>query len=140
MVARAPRSASGELVWNQEVVVSWSQAVVVSGGFGRRQWAKADVPAGVPWISRLLSPQKAPESSDEMRHEPPSEDEMAAWLSAIITGGCGDGDDIRAVGGDHRALAVEPNEQWAENIEKLPRREEKRDMNSTSTRMPKLPA
>uniref|UniRef100_A0A0E0FDR9 Uncharacterized protein n=1 Tax=Oryza meridionalis TaxID=40149 RepID=A0A0E0FDR9_9ORYZ len=66
----------------------------IDGGAGEVQ------AAGVPCCRRLL-----PGSSPE----PTSEDEMAAWLSTIVTGsGVGGGEDVAA--GDHQDPAVKkPN-------------------------------
>uniref|UniRef100_A0A0E0JC01 BHLH domain-containing protein n=1 Tax=Oryza nivara TaxID=4536 RepID=A0A0E0JC01_ORYNI len=77
-------------------------------------------PAGVPCCRRLL-----PGSSPE----PTSEDEMAAWLSTIVTGSGGGGGDDVAAGGDHQDPAVKKpdGEPLTEKMDKkLPTRTEER--------------
>uniref|UniRef100_J3NEQ4 BHLH domain-containing protein n=1 Tax=Oryza brachyantha TaxID=4533 RepID=J3NEQ4_ORYBR len=94
-----------ELVW----------ACAAGGGAGEIQYH-----AGAPCCHRRTAA-AAPEM-------PPSEDEMAAWLSEIVTGSGNDDHQLsRAAGGEIiQAPAVESGERRRmENAEKLPRKEEK---------------
>uniref|UniRef100_A0A0E0MPB2 BHLH domain-containing protein n=1 Tax=Oryza punctata TaxID=4537 RepID=A0A0E0MPB2_ORYPU len=101
----------------------------VDGGAGEMQHA-----AGVPCCHRLL-PGSAP--------EPPSEDEMAAWLSTIVTGSGGGSDDVRdavnMAAGDHQDPAVKPDgEPLTEKIDKrLPTRTEERRAKHKARRNPR---